>query len=184
MNVVLTDKKEDPRNSRPVSLTSVPGKVMEFMLGSAEKHAKDNAVVDQSQNSFMRGKSCLSNLISFYDKVTHPDDQGKPVDVIFLDFNKAFDTVSHGILPDKMSSTQLHKHIMGWEEKERTEWEEDNAFTKVWMSYCAVTLIERILILERALTSKRLEDCPPHVDQQYGCRLVVVVAVIEPSHFF
>ncbi|KAJ7422339.1 hypothetical protein BTVI_14631 [Pitangus sulphuratus] len=55
---------------RPVSLTSVPGKVMEkIILGSTEKHLKDDAVVGHIQYSFMRGKSCLSKLISFYNKL-------------------------------------------------------------------------------------------------------------------
>jgi len=88
-------KKEDPGNHRPASLTSVPDKIMEkIILGVTEKHLKDSAVIGHTQHGFMRGRSCLTNLISFYDKVTHLVDQGKPVNVIFLDFSKAFNAVS------------------------------------------------------------------------------------------
>ncbi|RMC06260.1 hypothetical protein DUI87_15691 [Hirundo rustica rustica] len=61
-------EKEDFGNYRPVSLTAVPGKVMEIFLGGVEKHPKDIAVTSHSQHYFMRGNSCLSNLISFYGK--------------------------------------------------------------------------------------------------------------------
>lgn len=62
----------------------------------------------------MSGKSCLSNLICFYDKVTHLDDQGEPVDVIFQDFSKGFDTVSRNVLLDKLSISQPDEHVMRW----------------------------------------------------------------------
>ncbi|KAJ7425706.1 hypothetical protein WISP_22348 [Willisornis vidua] len=72
-------KKEDPGNSSTC-------KVMEgIILEGIEKQLKDNRVTGHSQNGFMRGNS-LSNLISFYDNVTHLGDQGKPLDVIILDF--------------------------------------------------------------------------------------------------
>ncbi|RMC19574.1 hypothetical protein DUI87_03132 [Hirundo rustica rustica] len=60
--------KDDPGNYKPVSLTSMPGKVMEIILGVIEKCMKDNAVIGHSQYGFMRGKSCLSNVIYFYGK--------------------------------------------------------------------------------------------------------------------
>ncbi|KAJ7420328.1 RNA-directed DNA polymerase from mobile element jockey-like protein [Pitangus sulphuratus] len=111
--IFKTGKKQNPRNYRPVSLTSVPGKVMEkIILGSIGKHLKDNTVIGHSQHGYMRGKSCLSNPISFDDKITHLVDQGKPLDVVFLDFSKTLNAVSQRILPDKADSTQLDKHIM------------------------------------------------------------------------
>lgn len=55
--------------------------------------------------------SWLTNLISFY-KVTHPADQWRPTDVIFLHFGKSSGTVSLRMLLDKMSSPQLGKHIL------------------------------------------------------------------------
>ncbi|KAJ7417272.1 hypothetical protein WISP_65370 [Willisornis vidua] len=48
-------------------------------------------------------------------RVIHLADQGKPVDVIFLNFSKAFDTVSHNNFLDKKSSPELDKHIRWWE---------------------------------------------------------------------
>lgn len=53
------------------------------MVGVIEKHLKNHMVVDHSQHSFMRRKLCLIKLISFYDKVAHLVDLGKPTDVSF-----------------------------------------------------------------------------------------------------
>ncbi|KAJ7405463.1 hypothetical protein BTVI_69085 [Pitangus sulphuratus] len=64
-------QKEDPGNYRPVSLTSVPGKVMEqITLSAITQHLQDGQGIRPSQLRFRRARSCLTNLISFYDKVT------------------------------------------------------------------------------------------------------------------
>jgi len=83
-----------------------------IILSVTEKHLKDNGGIGHGQHRFTRGKSYLMNLISFQDTVTHVDDQGKPVDAIFLDFSKVFDTVSHSTFLHKMSGLWLDKNIM------------------------------------------------------------------------
>jgi len=56
-------------------------------------HVKHNKGIRPSQHGFLKGRSCLTNLISFYDQVTRLGDEGKAVDVVYPDFSKAFDTV-------------------------------------------------------------------------------------------
>lgn len=73
------------------SLTSVLGKnIVIIILGGIERYLKNTTIMRHSQYKFTRGKSCLNNFISLYDMVTHLVDVGEAVDVIFLDFNKAF----------------------------------------------------------------------------------------------
>ncbi|KAK4822666.1 hypothetical protein QYF61_019033 [Mycteria americana] len=107
--------KEDPGNYRPVSLTLVPEKIMEqFILSELSRHVQANQGIRPSQCGFMKGKSCLTNLISFYDQMTCLVDEGKAVDVIYLDFSKAFDTISHSILLEKLAAHGLDRHILHW----------------------------------------------------------------------
>ncbi|PKU47065.1 rna-directed dna polymerase from mobile element jockey-like [Limosa lapponica baueri] len=105
MPIHKNGQKDDLGNYRPVSLTSVPGKVMEqIILSAIMRLMKDTQVIRPSQHGFMGGRSCLTNLISFYDKVTHLVDEGKAVDVVCLDFSKAFHMVSHSILLEKLAA--------------------------------------------------------------------------------
>ncbi|CAM5127912.1 unnamed protein product [Eretmochelys imbricata] len=110
-------KKDDPGNYRPVSLTSVPGKIMEHVLReSILKHLDERKVIRNSQHGFTKGKSCLTNLIAFYDEITGSVDEGKAVDVLFLDFSKAFDTVSHSIFVSKIKKYALDGCTTRWVE--------------------------------------------------------------------
>jgi len=80
-------------------------------------HAKDTQGIMPSQHGFMKGRSCLTNLMCFSDQMTCLVDEGKAVDVIYLDFRKAFGTVPHSILLEKVDVHGLNGCMLHWIKK-------------------------------------------------------------------
>uniref|UniRef100_A0A803SSL5 Reverse transcriptase domain-containing protein n=1 Tax=Anolis carolinensis TaxID=28377 RepID=A0A803SSL5_ANOCA len=108
-------KKNDPNNYRAVSLTSIPGKILEKIIKEVVcKHLETDAVIANSQHGFTKNKSCQTNLISFFDRVTSWVDTGNAVDVAYLDFSKAFDKVPHNLLANKLVKCGLDKTTVRW----------------------------------------------------------------------
>ena len=62
----------------------------------------ENSLLGAAQHGFLKGKSCLTNLLSFLDEVTRRLDEGSRVEVFYLDFSKAFDSVNHRLLAHKL----------------------------------------------------------------------------------
>ncbi|KAK4811082.1 hypothetical protein QYF61_016368 [Mycteria americana] len=84
-------------------ITSIPRKVMkQVLLETITSQMKQ--VTGKSQHRFTKGKSCQTNLITFYNKITSSVDIGSAVDVVYLNFSKVFDTVSHSLLLDKQDT--------------------------------------------------------------------------------
>ncbi|CAM5081206.1 unnamed protein product [Natator depressus] len=99
------------------------------------KHLEERKVIRNSQHGFTKGKSCLTNLIAFYDEITGSVDEGKAVDVLFLDFSKAFDMVSHSILAIKLKKYGLDEWTIRWIESWlycRAQWVVINGFMSSW----------------------------------------------------
>jgi len=71
-------------------------------------------VIRSSQHGFMNDKSYLTSLISCYDQVTCLVDEGKAVDIVYLDLSKAFDTVPHSILLEKPDARGLDGCTLRW----------------------------------------------------------------------
>jgi hypothetical protein len=108
-------KKSDPGNYRPVSITSVSCRLMEsIMKDEIVNHLERYKLIRSTQHGFMRGRSCVTNLLAFLDKITAEVDNGEAADVIYLDFAKAFDTVPHERLKKKLKAHGIGGQLLKW----------------------------------------------------------------------
>ena len=107
--------KTDPANYRPVSLTSVPCKIMEsFIKEALLKHLNQFNMISQLQHGFIEGKSCLTNLLESLECWTKALDEGYGVDVLYLDYRKAFDSVPHKRLLQKLTLYGINGSTLIW----------------------------------------------------------------------
>ena len=78
------------------------------------EHLKINKLINESQHGFLKNKLCLTNLLEFTENVSKCLDEGTPVDVIYLDFKKAFDKVPQERLIVKLSEHGIGGDILVW----------------------------------------------------------------------
>ena len=73
-----------------------------------------NKLMNHSQHGFRRGRSCLSQLLVHYDKVLKRMENGENVDIIYLDFVKAFDKVDHHVTLKKLTALGIGGKLIKW----------------------------------------------------------------------
>lgn len=104
-----------PSNYRPISLTSVVCKVLEGIVREAiMSFVQETGQLNEEQHGFMPGKGCQTNLIETMDDVTKDLDEGIPVDIIYIDFSKAFDTVPHKRMISKLRGFGISPQLVTW----------------------------------------------------------------------
>ena len=108
-------KKSAPGNYRPVSLTSVLCKVSESIIrDQIMDHLYRNKLLSERQHGFVRKRSCMTQLLECLDDWTEMIDNGGNVDVIYMDYAKAFDKVAHERLLLKLRGNGLNSQIISW----------------------------------------------------------------------
>ena len=70
-------------------------------------------MLNETQHGFISKRSCLTNLLQFIEKITDFIDQGYPVDVVFLDFQKVFDKVPQRLLL-KIRALGIGGNVADW----------------------------------------------------------------------
>ena len=109
-------------NYRPVSLTSVICKLLERLI---KDHMVDflvkHKLLNSSQHGFLKARSCLTNMLCFLEEITKWINVGSPVDIIYLDFQKAFDKVPHQRLLLKLKAHGIGDSITDWIEQWLTD---------------------------------------------------------------
>jgi len=100
-------------NYRPVFLTYIVCKVMESVIRDTMVESLKNKF-SCFQHGFMKHRSCLTNILESLEAWTKALDEGYGVDVIYLDYRKAFDSVSHVWLIEKLKILGISGELLDW----------------------------------------------------------------------
>ena len=117
-NVVALFKKgskKSTNNYRPVSLTSICCKTFEKIIrNEIVKSMEDQGLLDKDQHGFLGGRSCNTQLLEVMEIWTKWIDLGIPWDTIYTDFSKAFDSVPHKRLLNKLHAYGIRGNLLQW----------------------------------------------------------------------
>ena len=107
--------KKSPSNYRPVSLTSVLCKTLESIVRDRLlDHLHSTNQLNDAQHGFRPKRSCATQLLITIENWSKALEAGEPVDSLYLDFSKAFDSVPHKRLIRKVESFGVRGQLLTW----------------------------------------------------------------------
>ena len=107
--------KQHPCNYRPVTLTAVPCKVLESLVrDQLMEHLTRTNQLSGAQHGFRPKRSCCTQLLETLDDWTSILEEGDPIDALYLDFSKAFNSVPHQRLLLKLRSCGVGGKLLDW----------------------------------------------------------------------
>ena len=116
--VIPLPKIPNPKTAsdmRPVSLLPLPGKILEHIISKRlKRYMEVNGILTNKQHGFRKGKSTISAIIELLDKIYNNINSKLDSYIVYLDLKKAFDTVSHTLLLQKLKSIGLDTNTVYW----------------------------------------------------------------------
>ena len=117
-NVLSLYKKDDETekgNYRPISLLCVPGKLLETCVSSTiTNHLTDHHLSHPHQWAYKKGHSTELLLVKMTEEWRRALDNNLVVGVVFVDFRKAFDSISHPVLLRKLQELGVSGNLWSW----------------------------------------------------------------------
>lgn len=115
-----SDKKDTVSNYRPISILSTFAKIFESIVcPHLQQHL--GLYLNDNQHGFVASRSTATNLVSFTEALIQAVDAGKQFDVLYTDFSKAFDKMSHSILLYKLAAYGITGSLLNWFKSYLTE---------------------------------------------------------------
>ena len=107
--------RQSATNYRPVSLTCIVCKLMErYVRDATLTYLQDNDILSDKQFGFIKGSSTTLQLLTIMDEWTEMLEKGQIIDIVYFDFQKAFDTVPHRRLIELMKHYQIDDVVIKW----------------------------------------------------------------------
>ena len=104
-----------PKNYRPISLTCHWSKVLEKVMRiDIIEYLNDNDLWDVRQHGSRAGRSTLSQLLAHQDAIINAMENGSNMEVVYLDFAKAYDKVDHHLLLLRLREMGITGNIGKW----------------------------------------------------------------------